>query len=121
MAFADPGTLVTHTGWNSLTTKVNKVFGDFTPNSSPSTDSATQEAYKFGWGNSAQASDVAQGDLIEASVFNSAIDIVNAVFGSSDNVFDAVFCSCLNIFATIFCGGVDAFNTIFRCAIDILD
>lgn len=77
MAFADPGTLVTHTGWNSLTTKVNKVFGDFTPNSSPSTDSATQEAYKFGWGNSAQASDVAQGDLIEASVFNSAIDIVN--------------------------------------------
>lgn len=77
MAYADQGTLVSTTGWNDLSSKVNKVFGDVHSGSAPTTDTALQDDYKFGWGNTAQADTVAQGDLIEAAVFNSAIDIVN--------------------------------------------
>ena len=74
MAFGDQHTYVRASGWNALANTINRVFSDATPNSAPSTNATVQNNYKYGWGNTFKANNVAQGDLIEASVFNTAID-----------------------------------------------
>ena len=91
MAFGDLHTYVDASGWNALANNINRVFSDATPNSAPSTNPTTQANYKFGWGNTYEADNVNVGDLIEASVFNSAIDSVSVAGHVTGDIPSQVF------------------------------